>query len=145
MALTTGVSWERRTNVGTDPYTILCTFFRRHEDRKSFQLQVFYETDVRDGTCEIESYAETEGNACHSSALWETESTSLHEVENRLAGKKVALFGSYDWGDGEWMRTWEARCKDAGIELAAEGLIANNTPDDEAVAACRALGGSLAE
>ena len=43
------------------------------------------------------------------------------------------------------MRTWETRCKDAGIELAAEGLIANNTPDDEAVAACRALGGSLAE
>ena len=67
------------------------------------------------------------------------------EVECRLAGKKVALFGSYDWGDGEWMRTWETRCKDAGIELAAEGLIANNTPDDEAVAACRALGGSLAE
>ncbi len=67
------------------------------------------------------------------------------EVESRLAGKKVALFGSYDWGDGEWMRTWETRCKDAGIELAAEGLIANNTPDDEAVAACRALGGSLAE
>ena len=66
------------------------------------------------------------------------------DVEPKLPGKKVALFGSSDWGDGEWMRTWEARCKDAGIDLVQEGLIANNTPDDEAVAACRALGELLA-
>lgn len=60
-----------------------------------------------------------------------------------LAGKKVALFGSYGWGDGEWMRTWESDCADAGITLAAESVICNEEPDDDALAACRALGESL--
>ena len=54
------------------------------------------------------------------------------DLEGKLSGKKVALFGSYDWGDGEWMRTWCGRAKDAGAELVDdEGLIVNNTPDDE--------------
>ena len=67
------------------------------------------------------------------------------EIEDKLSGKKVALFGSYDWGDGEWMRTWCGRAKDAGAELVEdEGLICNNTPDDEGLAACRELGGKLA-
>ena len=60
------------------------------------------------------------------------------DLEGKLSGKKVALFGSYDWGDGEWMRTWCGRAKDAGAELVDdEGLIVNNTPDDEGLAACR--------
>ena len=67
------------------------------------------------------------------------------DLEGKLSGKKVALFGSYDWGDGEWMRTWCGRAKDAGAELVEdEGLIVNNTPDDEGLAACRELGGKLA-
>ena len=66
-------------------------------------------------------------------------------VKGSLGGKKVALFGSYGWGDGEWMRTWCGRAKDAGAELVEdEGLIVNNTPDDEGLAACRELGGKLA-
>ena len=67
------------------------------------------------------------------------------DLEGKLSGKKVALFGSYDWGDGEWMRTWCGRAKDAGAELVDdEGLIVNTTPDDEGLAACRELGGKLA-
>lgn len=67
------------------------------------------------------------------------------ELEGKLSGKKVALFGSYDWGDGEWMRTWYDRTKDAGADMVTdEGLICNNTPDDEGLEACRALGGKLA-
>ena len=51
------------------------------------------------------------------------------ELEGKLSGKRVALFGSYDWGDGEWMRTWCGRAKDAGAELVEdEGVICNNTP-----------------
>ena len=66
------------------------------------------------------------------------------DLEGKLSGKKVALFGSYDWGDGEWMRTWCDRAKDAGAELVEdEGLICNNTPDDEGLSACRELGGKL--
>ena len=50
--------------------------------------------------------------------------------KSHLNGKKVALFGSYGWGDGEWMRRWEARMKEAGAEVAGT-VIANNEPDDE--------------
>jgi len=64
-------------------------------------------------------------------------------VEGSLAGKKVALFGSYGWGDGQWMRDWEDRCKNSGIALATESVMANEAPDDAAVAACEALGQAL--
>ena len=63
------------------------------------------------------------------------------DLEGSLSGKKVALFGSYDWGDGEWMRNWYDRTKGTGaVMVCEEGLIANNEPDDEAKEACKALG-----
>ena len=66
--------------------------------------------------------------------------------ESKLAGKNVALFGSYDWGDGEWMRLWADRAKAAGANIVGgEGLIANNTPDEDALAKCKALGEKLAK
>ncbi len=61
-------------------------------------------------------------------------------LETRLTGKKVALFGSYDWGDGEWMRDWQARVSDAGAMLFEEGLIINNAPDQSGLAECDAFG-----
>ena len=64
-------------------------------------------------------------------------------VEDKLASKRVGLFGSYGWGDGEWMRTWEARCAANGITLAGESVICNEAPDDAAVAQCAALGAAL--
>jgi flavodoxin short chain len=66
------------------------------------------------------------------------------DLEKKLSGKKIAIFGSYGWGDGEWMRNWNARCEDCGAYLVAEGLIANEDPDEAALAACRELGKSLA-
>ena len=60
-----------------------------------------------------------------------------------LNGKKVALFGSYGWGDGQWMRDWQESCQNAGAALACECVIANDAPDDEAVSACKALGAAL--
>lgn len=68
----------------------------------------------------------------------------LETIEPALTGRKVALFGSYDWGTGEWMENWEARCAEKGIALAAESVKANNAPDDAALAACRALGAAIA-
>lgn len=65
------------------------------------------------------------------------------EVKSALSGKKIALFGSYGWGDGEWMRNWEEDAKAAGAELAAESVLANEAPDDDALEACRALGKAL--
>lgn len=66
------------------------------------------------------------------------------EIEGRLSGKKVGLFGSYGWGDGEWMRNWEERCIGDGAVLACESVICNEAPDDDAQASCKALGKALA-
>ena len=68
----------------------------------------------------------------------------VSELEGFASGKKVALFGSYDWGDGEWMRTWEENCTSDGALLACESVICNESPDDDAIASCKALGASLA-
>ena len=65
------------------------------------------------------------------------------ELESYLSGKKIGLFGSYGWGDGEWMRNWEERCKAAGANLASAFVICNESPDDEAISACKKLGSDL--
>lgn len=61
-----------------------------------------------------------------------------------LKGKKIALFGSYGWGDGEWMHSWEATAKSYGAHLEREGVICADAPDTAAKAACEALGKALA-
>ena len=76
--------------------------------------------------------------------LQETEFQPMWDAcEGALGGKKVALFGSYGWGDGEWMRSWEDACGSAGAVLACESVICNEAPNEEALEACRALGGAL--
>ena len=71
--------------------------------------------------------------------LEETEFQPMWDAcEGALGGKKVALFGSYGWGDGEWMRSWEDACGSAGAVLACESVICNEAPDEEALEACRA-------
>ena len=64
--------------------------------------------------------------------------------KEKLSGKKIALFGSYGWGDGEWMRSWEEDCSGAGAALACESVMCNETPDDDGLAECKALGAALA-
>ena len=80
-----------------------------------------------------------------SEELEESEFAPMFEgCEPKLKGKKIALFGSYGWGDGEWMRTWEETCRGDGAELACEPVICNEAPDDDALSACQALGKALA-
>lgn len=64
--------------------------------------------------------------------------------EGRLSGKNIALFGSYGWGDGEWMRNWEETCRNDGAVFACDFVICNEEPDDEAQQACMDLGRALA-
>ena len=66
-------------------------------------------------------------------------------LEGSLNGKKIALFGSYGWGDGEWMRSWEKDCGDAGLNLVCESVTCCDASDAAALAACRALGKALVE
>ena len=64
---------------------------------------------------------------------------------SKLGGKKIALFGSYGWGDGQWMRDWEERMTGAGATLVGgEGLMCHETPDEEGLEACKELGRQLA-
>ena len=65
-------------------------------------------------------------------------------IESSLSGKKIALFGSYGWGDGEWMRNWEDRCKAAGANLVCDSVTVNDAPDADGVASCKNLGAALA-
>ena len=66
------------------------------------------------------------------------------DVKGALAGKKVAFFGSYGWGDGQWMRDWEADADAAGVTRVCDSVICNEAPDDEATAALEALAKALA-
>ena len=67
-------------------------------------------------------------------------------IEGQLSSKKVALFGSYGWGDGEWMRNWAEQVNaDGAVLVNGEGLIVNETPDAAALERCKALGRMLAE
>ena len=69
----------------------------------------------------------------------------VHDIESFVNGKTIALFGSYGWGDGQWMRDWEDRMTAAGATvLNGEGLICNEAPDADAIAECEELGKQLA-
>ena len=67
----------------------------------------------------------------------------FESCESKLKGKKIALFGSYGWGDGEWMRNWEETCIADGAVLVSDFVICNEVPDDDALASCEALGKAL--
>ena len=68
----------------------------------------------------------------------------VEEVEGFAAGKKIALFGSYGWGDGQWMLDWADRVRAAGAQLCADPVTVNEAPQDSELDECRALGRALA-
>lgn len=82
--------------------------------------------------------------AMGSEQLEEEEFEPMFELcKPALKGRRIALFGSYGWGDGEWMRSWEASARGCGAELACESVICADAPDEEASAKCEALGRAL--
>ena len=68
----------------------------------------------------------------------------FNECESALNGKSIALFGSYGWGDGEWMRNWQATCENDGAVLVAEPVICNDAPEADTLEALNELGKALA-
>ena len=79
--------------------------------------------------------------------FWTDKGTCAQDMAGFLplcGGKKVALFGSYGWGDGQWMRDWADRLAASGAAASGEPLIVNEAPDDGGLAQCRALGAALA-
>ena len=86
---------------------------------------------------------------CPAMGAEELEETEMEpfvaELEGSVSGKKIGLFGSYGWGDGQWMRDWVDRMNAAGAKVVnGEGLICQETPDDGAIAECESLGKQLA-
>ena len=66
-------------------------------------------------------------------------------LEGNVSGKKIALFGSYGWGDGEWMRSWVERMTSAGATvIGGEDAICQEAPDADMEAKLNALGKELA-
>ena len=87
---------------------------------------------------------------CPSMGCEELEDTIFEPMfascESKLQGKKIALFGSYGWGDGEWMRDWAERMKNAGaVLLREEGIITNDAPEDDVLEELKAAGQELAQ
>lgn len=69
----------------------------------------------------------------------------FNACESKLKDKPIALFGSYGWGDGEWMRSWEAHCYEIGAKISHECVICTDAPESDTISVCRDLGASLAE
>ncbi|HCL4445921.1 flavodoxin [Clostridium botulinum] len=67
----------------------------------------------------------------------------VDSISNIVKGKKVALFGSYGWGDGQWMRDWEERMESYGAEIKVESLIHQGEPDDSTMEECKAFAQKL--
>ena len=83
--------------------------------------------------------------AMGSEVLEESEFEPMYQdLRGSLSGKPVGLFGSYGWGDGEWIRTWAEDAEAAGARLVVEPVMANGSPDGDAETACAALGTALA-
>lgn len=64
----------------------------------------------------------------------------IEKIEGKMNNKKIALFGSYGWGDGQWMRDWDERMKKAGVVFAGESLIVNESPGTDELERCRTFG-----
>lgn len=84
---------------------------------------------------------------CPSMGAEELEETEFEPMfsscKEELGGKKVALFGSFGWGDGEWMRSWEESCKNNNILLVCDSVICSGTPDNQVISHCKQLGKKL--
>ncbi len=89
------------------------------------------------------------GFGCPSMGAEQLEESSFEpmfaECESKLGGKRIALFGSFGWGDGQWMREWHDRCDAAGANEVVDYVICNETPNDDALASCREMGAALAK
>ena len=98
------------------------------------------------GTGNTEAMADLVANAATAAGqLEESEFEPMYQnLRGSLSGKPVGLFGSYGWGDGEWIRTWAEDAEAAGARLVVEPVMANGSPDGDAETACAALGAALA-
>ena len=96
----------------------------------------------------VDKFTASEFNVCPAMGAEQLEESEFEpmyqDLRGSLSGKPVGLFGSYGWGDGEWIRTWAEDAEAAGARLVVEPVMANGSPDGDAETACAALGTALA-
>lgn len=113
--------------------------------KKGAEAKLFVASDFNN---ELVSNFDTIAFGCPSMGAEQLEEDEFEpmflSLENNLKGKKIALFGSYGWGDGEWMRNWEEQCGDFGAQLVCESVICANEPDEDAKESCISMGEILA-
>ena len=64
----------------------------------------------------------------------------MESISKDISGKKIVLFGSYGWGDGEWMQNWEQRIKDCGGIIIEDSVICNEAPEEDNLNHLKSLG-----
>lgn len=64
----------------------------------------------------------------------------MESISNDINGKKIILFGSYGWGDGEWMQDWEERIKNCGGTIVEDSIICNESPQEDVLKELTSLG-----
>ena len=83
--------------------------------------------------------------AMGSESLEDSEFEPVYDaIKGTLAGRKVALFGSYGWGGGEYLDTWKSQAEDAGVNVVS-AVAVNVEPEDDALGELKALGQKLAQ
>lgn len=99
---------------------------------------------VSDATVADVEEAEAVALGCPATGTEEIEEGEMEpfveSIAEAIKGKKLVLFGSHDWGEGDWMKDWEERMKSYGANMVAEGMIVNLEPDSDALEACKELG-----
>ena len=114
-------------------------------DDKGAETEIITASDFSAGMVEVFDGIAFGCPSMGTEELEESEFSPMFDsIKEKLNGKRIALFGSYGWGDGEWMRNWEADCKSCGAVLVAESVICNDAPDDDMINKCKELGAVLA-
>ena len=114
-------------------------------DDKGAETEIITASDFSTGMVEVFDGIAFGCPSMGTEELEESEFSPMFDsIKEKLNGKRIALFGSYGWGDGEWMRNWEADCKSCGAVLVAESVICNDAPDDDMINKCKELGAVLA-
>lgn len=130
---------------GTGNTQIMAESVKAGAEAAGAEVQMFAASEFNDA---LAAGFDAIGFGCPSMGAEQLEESEFEpmfaDVEGSLNGKNVALFGSYGWGDGQWMRDWHDRAAGDGVVFAADDVICNEAPDDEAKANCEALGRALA-
>ena len=69
----------------------------------------------------------------------------IESIKDYVSNKKIALFGSYGWGDGTWINDWKIEMEGYGAIVVLDSLMINETPNEKDIVKCRLFGENLSK